>query len=277
MTEKQSLFEPKISVIMSVKNGEKTLKKSVESIISQTFTDWEFIICDDGSTDNTLSILKEYQSKDKRIIVLHNETSKGSACGRNACINIARASILALQDADDESLPNRFEVQYEYITQHPEYAIVGTNWFNVDSAGNSTECKVKELPTALDQVNRGLFMHPTFMMRKNDVERVGFYTENKYTIRSQDYHMVMKVLSEGMHLYNLQIPLYKYTVDDGTMNRSLNWNRVKGLMWVKFDSLKRNKLPLWTYIYVLKPVLVNILPRNLMKKHYKKVYGIKSE
>lgn len=277
MTEKQSLFEPKISVIMSVKNGEKTLKKSVESIISQTFTDWEFIICDDGSTDNTLNILKEYQSKDKRIIVLHNETSKGSACGRNACINIARASILALQDADDESLPNRFEVQYEYITQHPEYAIVGTNWFNVDSAGNSTECKVKELPTALDQVNRGLFMHPTFMMRKNDVERVGFYTENKYTIRSQDYHMVMKVLSEGMHLYNLQIPLYKYTVDDGTMNRSLNWNRVKGLMWVKFDSLKRNKLPLWTYIYVLKPVLVNILPRNLMKKHYKKVYGIKSE
>ena len=277
MTEKQSLFDPKISVIMSVKNGEKTLKKSVESIISQTFTDWEFIICDDGSTDNTLNILKEYQSKDKRIIVLHNETSKGSACGRNACINIARASILALQDADDESLPNRFEVQYEYITQHPEYAIVGTNWFNVDSAGNSTECKVKELPTALDQVNRGLFMHPTFKMRKNDVERVGFYTENKYTIRSQDYHMVMKVLSEGMHLYNLQIPLYKYTVDDGTMNRSLNWNRVKGLMWVKFDSLKRNKLPLWTYIYVLKPVLVNILPRNLMKKHYKKVYGIKSE
>ena len=277
MTEKQSLYEPKISVIMSVKNGEKTLKKSVESILSQTFKDWEFIICDDGSTDNTLCILKEYQSRDNRIIVLHNDTSQGSACGRNACIKEARAKILALQDADDESLPNRFEIQYDFITNHPEYSIVGTNWFNVDSNGNCSECKVKELPTALDQVNRGLFMHPTFMMRKNEIERVGFYTENKYTIRSQDYHMVMKVLSEGMLLYNLQIPLYRYTVDDGTMNRSLNWNRVKGLMWVKFDSLKRNKLPLWTYIYVLKPVLVNILPRNIMKKHYKKVYGIKSE
>ena len=267
MMEKQSVSVPRISVIMSVKNGENTLDRSVGSIISQTFKDWEFIILDDGSTDKTLSILKEYQRKDSRIIVLHNDVSMGSAYGRNACIRIARADILALQDADDESLPNRFEIQYDYILKHPEYSIVGTNWYNVDSSGNCTECKVKELPSARDQINRGLFMHPTFMMRKSEVEKVGFYTENKHTIRSQDYHMVMKVLAEGMKMYNLQVPLYRYSVNEGTMNRSLNWNRVKGLMWVKYDSLKRNRMPLWTYIYVFKPILVNMLPRKLLKTH----------
>ena len=109
--------------------------------------------------------------------------------------------------------------------------------------------------------------------RKDQLEKVGFYTAYKYTMRSQDYHLVMKIIGAGMTLYNMQELLYYYTADKGTICRSLNWNRVPGLMWIRWDAYRRNKLPLWCYVYCLKPVITNLIPRFMMKRHYKKVYG----
>lgn len=258
---------------MSVKNGADTLEKSISSIKNQTFEDWEFIICDDGSTDNTLELLKEYAQRDERIRVIHNDESCGLAYSLNACISVARSNILARQDADDASALNRFEVQYPFVLEHPEYAVVGTCWYNVTSNGEINECSVKSEPDARDMIKGGLYLHPSWMMRKDMIEKVGFYTVNKYTMRSQDYHFIMKLLAEGMKLYNMPQFLYYYTADENTMSRSRNWARVKGLMWIRWDSYRRNKLPVWAYFYVLKPLLVNLIPAGIMNRHYKKVYG----
>lgn len=266
---------PLISVIMSVKNGENDLPISIKSIQNQTFSDWEFIICDDGSTDNTLEVLRNFAKEDARIRILHNEESKGLAYSLNYCIREARSNIIARQDADDRSSEDRFERQYEFVMNHPEYAVVGTCWYNVDDSGEVSESLVPELPSAKDMIKGGLYLHPSWMMRKNEIQKVGYYTVNKYTMRSQDYHFIMKVLASGMKLYNMPEKLYYYTADSNTMKRSRNWSRVIGLMWIRFDSYKRNHLPLSAYIYVFKPLIVNLIPESIMNNHYKRVYGQK--
>lgn len=264
---------PKISIIMSVKNGEKDLPISITSILNQSIDDWEFIICDDGSTDDTLSILKSYQQTDKRFVILHNEISRGLAFSLNRCIEVAKSNILARQDADDSSESTRLERQYKFVKEHPEYAIVGTCWYNVFSDGSKAENPVKEIPSAMDQVKGGLYMHPSWMMRKDLIKKVGYYTVNRYTLRSQDYHLVMKVLGAGMKLYNIQDYLYNYTADTNTMKRSRNWKRVIGLMWIRWDAYRRNHLPFWCYVYIFKPVITNLIPQSVMFKHYEKSFG----
>lgn len=266
-------MRPTVSLIMSVRNGSKDLHRSVPSILNQTYRDFEFIICDDGSTDNTWQVLRKFQEKDSRIILLHNEESRGLAFSLNRCIDVAKSNILARQDADDTSELNRLERQYAFVVNHPEYAIVGTCWYNVFSNGNKVKNPVKELPTAMDQVKGGLYMHPSWMMRKDQLERVGFYTVNKHTMRSQDYHLVMKLLGAGMKIYNMQEYLYNYTADENTMKRSRNWSRVRGLMWIRWDAYHRNQLPIWCYLYVIKPIVTNLIPQSIMFRHYEKSFG----
>ncbi len=258
---------------MSVKNGADTLEKSIGSIVNQSFTDWEFIICDDGSTDSTFDILNRLAAADNRLRIIRNDTSKGLAFSLNACIKLAKSNILARQDADDESDLRRFEIQYPFVTNHPEYAIVGTSWYNVCSDGSTIPCVVKAQPTIRDMINGGIFMHPSWIMRKDMLAKVGYYTANRYTRRSQDYHLVLKLYGAGMRLYNMPELLYYYTADDTTIRRSMNWKNVKGLMWIRFDGYRRNRLPLWAYVFVLKPLVASLVPRKMLYRHYEKTYS----
>jgi glycosyltransferase involved in cell wall biosynthesis len=106
---------PKVSVLMSVYNGESHLGEAVEGILKQTFTDFEFIIVDDGSTDSTWSILSEYATRDKRIVLLQNKNNIGLAQSLNKGLAMARGEYIARQDADDISLSVRFANQVEYL------------------------------------------------------------------------------------------------------------------------------------------------------------------
>ena len=258
---------PKISVVMSVYNGEEYLEKGVNSILYQTFSDFEFIICDDCSTDGTYNKLKKIASKDSRVILIHNETNCGLAFSLNKCILMSKSNILARQDADDESVLTRFEKQYDYVIKHPEYAIVGTSYYSVRDK-EETKVYPKENPLAKDLIWDGGFMHPSWMMRKDMLQKVGFYTATKMTRRDQDYHLVMKLYGAGMIMHNMQELLYRYTNDIHTYNRTRNLYSVKGLMWIRWDGYRRNNFPCFVYIVCLKPLIKNILPNFLMKKYY---------
>lgn len=260
--------KPLISVIMSIKNGALYMEKGINSILNQTFSNFEFIICDDGSDDDTYKILQKYAKIDSRIIVLKNSKNRGLAYSLNKCISIAKSNILARQDADDESDLSRFEEQYPFVLAHPEYAIVGTAWYNVDENSNKWITIPLKEPKAKNLIWDGGFMHPSWMMRKNLLQKVGFYTENSMTIRDQDYHLVLKIYGAGMKMYNLEKPLYFYTNDEKTFQRTKNWKRVKGLMWIRWDGYRRNKLPFLYYICVLKPLIKNLLPSTITKKYY---------
>ena len=105
---------PLVSVVMPVYNAQKYLNKAIDSILAQTYKDFEFIIINDGSTDNSLQIIKKYQKKDKRIIV-KNKKNKGIVAALNDGIKLSRGKYLARMDADDISLPSRFEVQVNFM------------------------------------------------------------------------------------------------------------------------------------------------------------------
>jgi len=259
---------PLISVVMGVYNGASYLHKGIDSILNQTFRDWELIICDDGSTDQTWKELQAYAQKDRRIRILRNETNQGLAYSLNKAIAHAQSNILARQDADDTSEPNRFEVQYAFVKEHPEYAIVGTSWNNIDENGDIWVTHPLEKPVAKNLIWDGGFMHPSWMMRKDRLEKVGFYTVSENTRRDQDYHLVMKLYGAGMKMCNMREVLYNYTNDSGTFARTKSWKRVKGLMWIRWDGYRRNKLPLWSYLVVLKPLVKNLLPAGITKKFY---------
>ncbi len=117
---------PTVSIIMSHYNNEQFIRRAVESILNQTYKDFEFLICDDGSTDNSLSIIKEYAAKDSRIKILENGENKGISYSRNRLYAIARGKYAAIMDSDDYSEPTRLEKQVAYMEAHPEITVVSS-------------------------------------------------------------------------------------------------------------------------------------------------------
>lgn len=160
---------PKISVIMGVYNCKDflLLKKSVDSIIAQTFADWEFIICDDGSTDTTLRKLNEISQSDKRIKIISYKQNRGLAYALNQCIKASHGEYIARQDDDDISEATRLQEQADVLNAHPEYAVVGTNARVFDDSGFWGTYTNVEFPDKKAFQWNSPFAHPTVMMRKD--------------------------------------------------------------------------------------------------------------
>jgi len=202
---------PAISVVMSVYNGEKYLRESIDSILNQSFKDFEFIIINDGSNDSSLEILLEYQAGDPRIAVV-NQNNLGLTPSLNRAIRLARCEYIARQDADDISLASRLEKQHRFLKSHPQVAVVGCfgQVFNsegiVAPIGNlklSARAMKRYLP------HKNPIMHGSVVMRKSPLAKVGYYRD--FFRHSQDYDLWLR-LSEHFDLAILPEPLYQYRV-----------------------------------------------------------------
>jgi len=197
-------MNPKISVVMSVYNGEKHLRESIESILNQTFTDFEFIIVNDGSTDNSLEIIKSYD--DERIKIINNEENIGLTKSLNKAIKQARGVYIARQDADDISLSNRLELQFKFLEKHPEVALLGTGIYVIDENGDEIEKRIMHPNPKRSLLKGNRFIHGSVMFRKSVIDELGAYNE---TLRySQDYELWLR-LSKEYAVRNLTVPLYK--------------------------------------------------------------------
>lgn len=115
-------MNPEISVIMGVYNLSPRYKEAIKSILDQTFSNFEFIICDDKSTDNTLQVLKEIAKKDNRIKIISNKQNMGLGASLNHCLKFARGKYIARMDDDDFSNKDRFQIEFDFLEKHPEYA-----------------------------------------------------------------------------------------------------------------------------------------------------------
>jgi glycosyltransferase involved in cell wall biosynthesis len=202
---------PAISVVMSVYNGEKYLRESVDSILNQNFKDFEFIIINDGSNDSSLEMLLEYQDRDQRITIV-NQSNIGLTRSLNRGIKLAAGQYIARQDADDISVPTRLEKQLNYIKARPELAMVGclSDVFTTD--GIVQKCRVLKLSSEGIKrylAGRNLFMHGAVMMRKSCLAKVGFYRE--FFRHSQDYDLWLR-LSQYFDIGILPEHLYQYRV-----------------------------------------------------------------
>ncbi len=189
---------PQISVIMSVFNGEKYLADAIESILNQTFSDFEFIIIDDGSTDRSLKIINEFAQIDKRIQVVKNDNNIGLAASLNKGISLAKGEYITRMDADDVSLPERFEKQVVYLNTHQEIAVVASNYIRVDE--NNNVLRHTNRPTTPSRIFFRLFFgdviaHPTVMMRQKIFNK-GFYKYNENYKTAQDYDLWLTIINK---------------------------------------------------------------------------------
>lgn len=202
---------PLVSVVMSVYNGEKYLRESIESILNQTFTDFEFIILDDGSVDDTKNIIKNY--KDDRIVLISHE-NQGLVSSLNKGIKMAKGKYIARQDADDISMTNRLQKQVEHLERYPETELLGTCFRYIDEQSKTTGASVI-LPTrSLDLKARMLFSnafgHGTTMFSKSVFNQVGGYRE-KYGA-NEDFDLWRRI-AYGYTIANLPDILYSYRVN----------------------------------------------------------------
>ena len=200
---------PKISVIMSVFNGEKYLREAIDSILGQTFTDFEFIIVNDGSTDNSLSIIKGYA--DKRIRLIDNEQNIGLTKSLNRAIKQARGEYIARQDADDISLPNRFEEQIKYFKKNPKVVLLGTGICRIDGNGKILGKTLAIAKPGKSLVKQNQFNHGSTMFKSGVIRELGGYNELfKYC---QDYELWLR-LAKYYEVRNLPQILYQLRFHD---------------------------------------------------------------
>lgn len=198
-----------VSVIMAVYNGARYLRQAVDSILGQTFADFEFIVLNDGSTDCSLDILHEYQ--DERMRVVDNGENIGLTRSLNRGLRLARAPYVARQDADDMSLARRLETQVRYLEQHRDVAVVGTGVRYID--GENRPLGAVALPE--DPVPKLLsgnqICHGSVMFRRSVVEGAGGYDELfRYC---QDYELWLRVARcHGMR--NLPEVLYAFRLHE---------------------------------------------------------------
>lgn len=203
------LDNPRISVIMSVYNGEKYLREAIESILSQTFTNFEFIIVNDASVDSSLEIIRSYQ--DERIRTINNEKNIGLTKSLNKAIREARGEYIARQDADDISLPNRFEEQIKYFDKHPEVALLGTSADKIDEQGKVLLKVIVTTKPGRSLFKGNQFNHGSTMFKRGAVDRLRGYNELfKYC---QDYELWLRI-ANCYEVRNLKQVLYKLRFHD---------------------------------------------------------------
>ena len=258
---------PKVSVIMGVYNCKDVdaLYRSVNSIINQTFQDWEFIICNDGSTDNTLDVLKVLEHYDKRIKVLTYVQNKGLAYALNFCIEYSNGEYIARMDDDDIAREDRFEKQVRFLDQHEEYAFVGSiaNVFNKDGIWGTL--KMPQCPNKNDFLWNIPFIHPSMIFRKESFALVNGYSTDKINRRCEDYTLVMDLYSKGLRGYNFQETLLDYFVENGAKKYRPMKDRLYEAM-VRYEGYKKNRILLKGIPYILKPIILGLIPQSIFRR-----------
>jgi len=199
---------PRVSVLMAVYNGEKYLPEAIESILNQTFTDFEFLIVDDGSTDRTQEIINSYQ--DPRIKLISNPENVGLTRSLNRGLDRARGEYVARMDSDDISVPERFAKQQTYMDAHNEVAVCGTWARDIDAEGQVTG--VRETPVG-DDLEREYWrpspiIHPSAMIRRAHLNGLRYDEQIRY---AQDFDLWLR-LKPHHKLANLPEHLLFYRV-----------------------------------------------------------------
>jgi glycosyltransferase involved in cell wall biosynthesis len=184
---------PKVSVIMPVYNTAKFLRESIESILSQTFSDFEFIIIDDASTDESVAIIRSYP--DKRIKLIQKSVNTGYTESLNMAIDLAKGKYIARMDSDDISLNNRFEKQYRYMEENPEVLVLGGS-YQIVGTNDIVSLPLTHQETAVVCLMHVPVAHPTVFIRKKLFDQHNIRYEKKYE-PAEDYGLWTKVVQLG--------------------------------------------------------------------------------
>jgi glycosyltransferase involved in cell wall biosynthesis len=218
---------PLISVCMPVYNAQRYLEEAVESILGQTFRDFEFLIIDDGSTDRSLAILKRYAAQDTRIR-LSSKANAGHTVRLNEMLHQARGDLIARMDADDVALPERFARQVDFLRSHPEVDLVGGAQEHISAKGY--HLFVYREPLEHREIQESALAgicpicHPSVMMRRNAVLAVGGYRVE--LMPAEDFDLWLRMGERGL-LANLPEVITRYRVHESSVSASLQHRQIR--------------------------------------------------
>ena len=212
----------KVSVLMPVYNAEKYLSDAIDSIISQTFEDWELIVINDGSTDNSESIIAGYS--DSRIYYIRNTENIGLIRTLNKGIDLCQGQYIARMDADDISLPGRLKKQVDFLDKNPDYLMCGTNAAVINDQGGITG-RIRNLSEneylQIHLLFSVPFVHPSMMIRKEVLQANRYNSNFKHV---EDYELWCRIARQGK-ITNLKEELFEYRWHDS--NVSVVYNRIQ--------------------------------------------------
>lgn len=267
---------------MPIFNNGEYLNESIESIVLQSYKNFEFIIVDDASCDTSPEILSQWAAKDPRLKVITNKENMGLTKSLNKAIGAARGEYIARQDGDDISLPERFEKQIEFFQKYPEITIAGTFGYIIDKQGAILGKEV--LPASSEEIKRDFIkrnplMHTSVMIKKEILDGVGGYDETFKT--SQDYELwsrILRIAKGG----NVPLFLVKKRYHLNMISIKKDRDQLINTILVQKKAIHRGDYPAFCYIYLLKhyislycPAFFKIfLKKYILKKKsiFKKIY-----
>ena len=232
--------DPLLSVILPVYNAEKFIKQAITSILKQSFSDFELLVVDDGSTDGTLDLIKEIS--DPRIKVFKNKINLSKVNSCNSRVQECRGKYMTIHDADDYSAPDRFEKQVEFLEKNPEFAMCGTQFYEVDLNGKvlrkivleTDPAKLKELVLIDSQ-----FHGPTMIFKKNVLYEIGGLYRNFRN--KEDVDLAMRI-GEKYPVINLTDYLYYYRlVPQGLSKHNFGFFKFEGMKVLQALSQQRKE------------------------------------
>lgn len=228
MNQKQliqpELNNPKITIVMPVYNGSKYLDAGINSVLNQTFTNFELILIDDASADNSIEIINSYQDQDPRIKLIKNNINLGIPKSRNKCLEAALGEYVAFLDCDDYAYPSRLSEQLEFMENNPDFGMVGAWVSLMDENGNLTGQVWRYLEPEERIPCRLLFQNyfatSSVFVRKSALDAVkinGNFFKPDY-VNAQDYDLWVRI-SRKFKVWNLQKILMQYRVHSNSASR----------------------------------------------------------
>ncbi len=256
----------KISVLMGIYNCEATLAEAIDSILAQTYENWELILCDDASTDGTYAIAEEYAKRyPDKIRLLRNDVNSKLAFSLNRCLKEADGEFVARMDGDDRSLPDRFEKQIAFLRTHEEIAIVGTAMQRFDDEGAlGAIVRSPAHPDRFTPHRGNVFQHATVVGRREVFEALGGYTVLPRTERGQDMDLWFRFLHAGYQGANLPDVLYMVRENEQAIRR-----RTAHTRWINFQTTiygyRLLRYPLHWYIKPFLNLMKILVPIRVMR------------
>jgi len=230
-----NIKKPKVTVLMPVYNGEKYLKESIESILNQTFTDFEFLIINDGSTDRTEEIIKSY--KDTRIKLVNNETNLKLIKTLNKGLDLAKGKYIARMDADDVSLPKRLKIQVDFMDNNPEIGVSGA-WAKVIGGKNKKYIKTYSNFEKIKATSifKNILIHPSVIIRKEILNKYNL-RYNEESQHSEDYELWARC-TKCFPITNIKKYLMLYRIHNENISHQHSETQTKNSSLTRIEQLK---------------------------------------
>ncbi|MBO5833349.1 MAG: glycosyltransferase family 2 protein [Alphaproteobacteria bacterium] len=265
---------PKVSVLMSAYNTGKYIAEAIESILAQTFSDFEFIIINDGSRDDTAEVVRKYAAQDSRIIFIDNPVNRGLVPCLNQGLELCRGEYIARMDSDDIAMPNRFEIEVNYLDNNPDVGVVG-GWH--EAFGNNIKPLVRKYPLRvhlLDMLTLGAPMSQPTAMLRTSVMRANNIKYNPNFPYAEDYEFWANIV-RYTKVHNLPIVMIKYRIHGNNVSimahktQVANANIVRNAIIQNLTNSDRvaKKLREMTYETISRVWIFGILP-IIRKKQY---------